>query len=191
MLGIACFFVAVIISCNQAESHADSEVAAISQDSLIKRGNFLVSSMGCNDCHSPKVFGPNGPEPDTSRLLSGHPANAPLPKFDTSTLRSWVLFTPDLTAAVGPWGVSFAANLTPDSSGIGAWTEAQFFRAIREGKSKGLEGNRMLLPPMPWFNYALLSDHDLRAIFTYLKSIKPVKNMVPLPIPPGSADRKG
>ncbi|MCB9297006.1 MAG: hypothetical protein H6559_28375 [Lewinellaceae bacterium] len=45
-----------------------------------------------------------------------------------------------------PWGVSYAANLTSDDTGIYLWTEAQFFRAIREGKYKGLEGSRPLLP---------------------------------------------
>jgi hypothetical protein len=88
------------------------------------------------------------------------------------------------TAVAGPWGVSFSANLTADSTGIGNWTEAQFAIALRQGKSKGLEGNRMLLPPMPWPNYVNLTDADLKAMFTYLKSTKPIKNVVPAPIPP-------
>jgi hypothetical protein len=65
----------------------------------------------------------------------------------------WSLFNEDLTAGVGPWGVSFAANITSDDSGIGTWSLEQFKRALTEGKYQGLEGGRMLLPPMPWFNF--------------------------------------
>lgn len=61
---------------------------------------------------------------------------------------------------------------------------AQFEKAIREGKSKGLDGTRPMLPPMPWPNIAKLSDEDLQAVFTYLKSLPPVKNAVPNPLPP-------
>jgi hypothetical protein len=93
--------------------------------------------------------------------------------------KGWVLFAPDLTAAVGPWGMSFSANISSDQTGIGNWTEEQFFRAIREGKSKGLKESRPLLPPMPWAQYRNLKDDDLRAIFAFLKSTKPVENRVP------------
>lgn len=94
------------------------------------------------------------------------------------------MFYPDLTAAAGPWGISFAANLTPDQSGIGTWTEEQFKKALTQGKFKGIDGARTLLPPMPWFNYTVLKDEDASAIFAYLKSINPVVNVVPQPIPP-------
>jgi hypothetical protein len=96
-----------------------------------------------------------------------------------------VLFNHNITAFVGPWGVSFAANLTSDETGIGNWTEAQFFKAIREGKYKGMDNTRPLLPPMPWNMYRNATDDDLRAIFTYLKSTAPVENRVPAPITPG------
>ena len=154
----------------------------MSAEQQVARGQYLVSIAGCNDCHSPKKMGPNGPEPDPDRLLSGHPQNEPLAHVDTSELKSWALFSPGLTAAVGPWGVSYAANLTSDETGIGLWTEAQFFKAIREGKYKGLEGSRPLLPPMPWPNIAQMTDEDLKAVFAYLKSTKPVRNIVPVPV---------
>jgi hypothetical protein len=88
------------------------------------------------------------------------------------------------TAAVGPWGTSFAANLTPDQTGIGTWTEEQFIRAMKQGKWKGLENSRNLLPPMPWQGYSQLPEDDLKAIFAYLKSIKPIYNSVPMAISP-------
>ena len=148
----------------------------------VARGQYLVTLSGCNDCHSPKKMGPNGPEPDPDRLLSGHPQDEPLAHVDTADLHSWVLFSPGLTAAVGPWGVSYAANLTSDDTGIGLWTEAQFIKCIREGKYKGLEGSRPLLPPMPWPSFAQMTDEDLKAVFAYLKSTKPVRNIVPVPV---------
>ena len=179
----------IIVSCNdvtvKTEVHGE-----ISKDSLVARGKYLVTTMGCGDCHSPKAMGPFGPEEDTTRLLSGHPSNMPTGPIDTTVLRSWMLFNPMLTAIAGPWGMSFSANLTSDSTGIGNWTEAQFFTAIRKGKSKGLEGNRNLLPPMPWFNYAKLTDADLKAIFAFLKSTRPIKNVVPAPVPPTALNKK-
>ncbi len=90
------------------------------------------------------------------------------------------------TAAKGPWGTSFAANLTPDPTGLGNWSEEQFFNAMRKGYYKGIEGGRMLLPLMPWPAYAQMTDEDLRSIFAYLKSLPPVKNIVPAPLPPGA-----
>jgi hypothetical protein len=95
-----------------------------------------------------------------------------------------MLMTADLNAAVGPWGVSFAANLTSDQTGIANWPEENFIRALKEGKFKGIEGGRALLPPMPWQNFARTPDEDLKAIFAYLKSTKPVRNLVPLAIAP-------
>jgi mono/diheme cytochrome c family protein len=194
-----CIFLAVslalsvvtVVSCNQAESKPAVADNIISPDSLLKHGHYLVTIMGCNDCHSPKVFGPHGPEPDTSRLLSGHPADMPIAKIDTNTTKSWVLFNMTATAIVGPWGVSFAANISSDATGIGNWTETQFAKALREGKSKGLDGARMLLPPMPWPCYTQLKDEDLKAIFAYLKSTRPIRNIVPAPIPPSQINKKG
>lgn len=148
----------------------------------VARGQYLVTVGGCNDCHSPKKMGPNGPEPDPERLLSGHPQDEPLARVDTSELGSWVLFSHGLTAAAGPWGVSYAANLTSDDTGIGLWTEEQFIKCIREGKYKGLEGSRPLLPPMPWPSFAQMTDEDLKAVFAYLKSTRPVRNIVPAPV---------
>lgn len=158
--------------------------AGLSQGELIKRGAYLVNTSACHDCHSPKVMTPFGPEPDPDRLLSGYPADMPISEFETETLKNWVLFNQELTSAVGPWGISFAANITSDETGIGNWTEEQFFRAIREGKYKGLEGSRSLLPPMPWQVYRNMTDDDIRSIFAYLKSTVPIANIVPQPISP-------
>ncbi len=173
------------------EEKAPSEaVASLVPDSatLVQRGEYLVTMAGCNDCHSPKQMGPNGPELVPGRMLSGYPADQAVPDFDSKMLsQGFAMFTPDLTAAAGPWGITFAANLTPDETGIGAWTFEQFKRALTEGKSKGLEGGRAILPPMPWVNYVNMTDEDLQAMFAYLKSIPAVSNLVPAPLPPTGA----
>lgn len=130
-----------------------------------------------------------GPAPDPKRLMSGHPAEETLPAVTDKKMIApgqWALFSPSLTAAVGPWGTSFAANLTPDDTGIGNWTYAQFEKALREGKSKGMDGTRPLLPPMPWPNLVKMNDEDMKAIFAYLKSLPPVKNAVPNQLPPAA-----
>lgn len=160
--------------------------AAPSPEELAKRGEYLVTIMGCHDCHSPKRMGPQGPEIIPERMLSGYPAGQPVPEVEAGIVeRGLAVLTPDLTAAIGPWGVSFAANITSHETGIGNWTEEQFRKALTEGKSKGLDGTRPLLPPMPWFNYVNIQDEDLKAIFAYLKSTNPVENVAPNPIPPG------
>ncbi|MGV3529626.1 MAG: diheme cytochrome c-553 [Flavisolibacter sp.] len=176
-----------VISCTDKASAETTDVNAtttISRDSLIHRGEYLVAIMGCNDCHSPKVMGPQGPQIDSSRLLSGHPADLKTSAAPADALQSWVLLSHSGTAAVGPWGTSYAANISSDETGIGNWTEEQFFKAIREGKYKGMDNTRPLLPPMPWQAYRDASDEDLKAIFAYLKSTPPVDNNVPAPQPP-------
>ncbi len=125
-----------------------------------------------------------GPEPDMERRLSGHPAKMPLGNINPEELKSWMLFNQNLTAFVGPWGVSYAANLTSDESGIGSWTERQFIKSMREGKYKGMDNTRPLLPPMPWPNFSKATDEDLKAIYAFLKSTKPIENVVPAPIAP-------
>jgi mono/diheme cytochrome c family protein len=171
-------------SCGSPE-HPLPEPMESAPAELVARGKYLVEIMGCHDCHSPKIMTPEGPVPDPDRLLSGHPSNEMNPPLDPKANPGWVLFSPGLTSAVGPWGTSFSGNLTSDDSGIGNWTEEQFKRAITKGLYKGLEGSRPLLPPMPWQNFKHISDKDVHAIFTYLQSTKPVENVVPAPIAPG------
>jgi len=56
--------------------------------------------------------------------------------------------------------------------------------ALTQGKSKGIVTSRPLLPPMPWQNYVDMKKDDLVAMFAYLKSCKPIDNLVPQPISP-------
>ena len=108
-----------------------AEVMELSAKNEIIRGKYLVGIMGCNDCHSPKKMGENGPELIPELLLSGYPADRPIVNFDSDLIKEgFGIFYPDLTAAAGPWGVSFAGNLTPDETGIGNWSEEQFKTAF-------------------------------------------------------------
>ncbi len=154
--------------------------------SLVKRGEYLVSAGGCNDCHTPWVMTDKGPQPDMTRMLSGHPADAKVPEVPHEVIgpdRWGGVMSPDMTSWGGPWGVSFTANLTPDQvTGLGAWTPEVFITAMRTGKHMG--AGRDILPPMPWYDLAKLNDNDLKAIFAYLQSLKPIVNQVPLPVAP-------
>ena len=134
-----------------------SATAPAVEDSLA-RGRYLATVVGCNDCHTPGYF---FGAPDTTRMLSGSELG-------------WK----------GPWGVSFARNITPDSAtGIGTWTEEQIVTAIRTGQRP--DGSHILLPPMPWPDFSHLTDSDARAIAAYLKSIPAVSHKVPDMVPPG------
>jgi len=178
-------FILLLTGCRNNSKTAIPDSAELSVTQLVQRGEYLVTIMGCNDCHSPKEMGPKGPEIIANLILSGYPATRPFQKVEPELIKKgWILFNADLTAAAGPWGVSFAANLTSDQTGIGNWTEENFRRALKEGKYKGLESFRMLLPPMPWSNFIVISDEDIKAIFQYLKSTVPVNNIVPIPLSP-------
>ena len=127
-------------------------------------------------------------------LLHPHPSSSPRPRFTAQTLHADVIIgsygelaslegpwvwagTGTNTGFYGPWGVSYAANLTPDVSGLQIWTEDMFIRAIRTGKHMGQ--SRPIAPPMPWPVYRNLTDEDLAAVYAYLRTIPPVRNNVP------------
>lgn len=182
---IAILEIFALVHCTNSQKEEPAETAAAPSEALVKKGEYLVTILGCHDCHSPKKMGPQGPELIPELMLSGYPADRPLGKVSKEALEGgWALFNADLTAGVGPWGASFAANITSDESGIGNWSLEQFKKALTQGKAKGLDEGRMLLPPMPWFNFKEMKDEDIEAIFNYLKSTNPVNNVVPAPIPP-------
>jgi hypothetical protein len=152
-------------------------------------GEHLVTILDCNVCHTPKKMTDKGPVWDMDLMLSGRPAERPGLDIDRKEIESKGLtVTGDLTEWAGPWGISYAGNLTPHETGIGTWSEEQFFLAMREGKFKGLAESRTLLPPMPWQSFSHMTDDELKAIFSYLKSIKPVENIVPAALPPVAAE---
>ena len=176
-------------SVTAAESALANEPAATTPTvapDRVARGKYVVTVSGCNDCHTPWIAGPNGPEPDMSRMLSGHPEGDALPPAPAPSGPWIVAAAATNTAWSGPWGVSFTANLTPDpETGLGRWTQRNFTETLRTGRHMGR--GRAILPPMPIPMYKHFTDADLEAIFAYLQSIPPVRNRVPEPLPPGPA----
>jgi hypothetical protein len=168
------------------KSSSAAKASAPAPTERVARGKYLVSIMGCHDCHTPWHVGPNGPEPDMTRMLSGHPQDLKMPA-PVAQNGPWVWQGAGTnTAFAGPWGISFTANLTPDVlTGLGIWTEDMFIKAIRTGKHFGV--SRPILPPMPWTVYRNATDEDLKSVYAYLRSIPPVKNLVPDPVPPAPA----
>jgi mono/diheme cytochrome c family protein len=150
----------------------------------MERGAHLVRTMGCNDCHTPWKLGPRGPEPDMTRSLNGHPADLVMPPPPALPAGPWVwMGAATNTAFAGPWGVSFAANLTPDKeTGLGDWTEEMFIQTMKTGRHQGK--GRAVLPPMPYPIIAALDDADIKALFAYLQSLPPVRSRVPAPVDP-------
>src|SRR5262245_33816754 len=61
----------ITVACNSAPPPAPADTTP--KLTPVQRGEYLVKTSGCNDCHTPVKNGPNGPEPDMSRMLSGHP----------------------------------------------------------------------------------------------------------------------
>src|SRR5262249_30243745 len=127
---------------------AEEKAAALAQPTMtpLQRGQYIAVITGCNDCHTPGTF---YGAPDMNRALSGSELG-------------WK----------GPWGVSYAANLTPDSAtGMGTWTNVEIERALRSGVKK--DGSP-ILPPMPWPDFARMNPEDMAALITYLRSIPAV-----------------
>lgn len=195
LLLVGCFSF-LMIACNSPE--ANNEVNANennekSNEDRIAEGQKMITIGGCNDCHSPKIMSQFGPKIDSSKFLAGHWAQDSLPPVYAGVLQpgNWLAMTPSITAFAGPWGISYAANITSDSTtGIGAWTEHNFIQAMKTGKHMGMENERPIMPPMPYENLAQLSDDELKSIFAYLKSTTPISNRVPAPVPPNQVATK-
>jgi len=80
----------------------------------------------------------------------------------------------------GPWGVVASANITADATGIGYYDEALFIQAMRTGYVKA----RQLKSIMPFGEFGGLTDDDLKAMFAYVRTLKPVKHRVDNSLPP-------
>jgi mono/diheme cytochrome c family protein len=123
----------------------------------IAHGKYLVSVMGCTDCHTPGHF--LGKE-DESRYLGGSEAGFSIPGL----------------------GVFYGPNLTSDNeTGLGKWTEAQIVTALTKGETPG---GRILAPAMPWRHFAGLTPDDAASIAAFLKTLPAVHNRVPGPFGP-------
>ena len=179
-------FVISLASACAAPAPLPAPAAALAVQPPLERGRYLVTIGACADCHTPFKLGANGPEPDMSRMLSGHPEGLKLPPAPRmSPPWAWAGVGTN-TAFAGPWGISYAINLTPDAdTGLGNWTEEMFMQAMRTGKHMG--ASRPILPPMPWPAIGKMTDEDLKSVFTYLRSLPPIVNHVPAYADPKAA----
>jgi mono/diheme cytochrome c family protein len=124
------------------------------------RGKYLVTVMGCNDCHTPGYF---FGKPDMTRFLGGSEVGFEIPGL----------------------GVFHGPNLTADKdTGLGGWTDAQIAIAMTTGKRPD---GRELAPIMPFRAFANLTKDDVASIVAFLRALPPVKNKVGGPY--GSAEQ--
>jgi mono/diheme cytochrome c family protein len=122
--------------------------------SQLPRGEYLATIMDCGGCHT---TGALAGQPDPRMHLAGSTIGFGVPNV----------------------GVFWPPNLTSDrETGLGAWSEADIVQAIRAGMRPD---GRVLVPVMPWPNYAALTDEDAQALARYLKNLPPIRHAVPPP----------
>ena len=180
----AAILLTAVLSTASLQADGTGGAGPQSKADQIARGEYLVEIMGCHDCHTPAKMGPNGPEQDRSRALSGHPEQLVMPPAPSLPPGPWVAsIAATFTAFASPGGTVFTRNLTPDKeTGLGDWTVEEFIATMKTGRERGK--GRPVLPPMPVQNLRALSDTDIRALFAYLQSIPAIKNRTPQPIEP-------
>ena len=80
-----------LYACSNAKSTDDKKSPVPTQAEMVKRGEYLVASIGCDDCHSPKKMGANGPELIPELRFSGYPSDRPIQKeLGTSGKMGWM-----------------------------------------------------------------------------------------------------
>jgi hypothetical protein len=129
----------------------DSNMAPPASDA-VKYGGYLTMVADCGTCHSPLT--PQGP--DHTRMYAGGYI------FDLGSNKI------------------ASANITPDSTGIGGWTEERFlgkFITYRDSSQINRNpGNQNTIMPLSLF--AGMKDEDIKAIYAYLRTVQPIKNVV-------------
>ncbi len=134
----------------------------------VRRGEYLVELLGCGACHTDGAL--EG-APQIDRALAGSSIG--------------IAFTNPLGTETP--GIVFPPNITPDDeTGIGSWSDQQIERAVRIGLGRHA-GRRIAV--MPWQGYTKMTDEDVTAVVSYLRSIEPVRHQVPDEVVPGQTTR--
>ena len=138
-----------------------------SESVMVARGHYIATAIqGCG-CHTRE-------KPDGSKDENWHYAGSPNPAPPAGPPANAGWTSPR-------WKRIYARNITPDQeTGIGKWTEANFIRAMRTGLTPD---GRVLDAQMPWEAFQKITDRDLKSLWAYLKTIKPIKNKAPDGIP--------
>ncbi len=140
---------------------------AQTKEELLSRGKYIFTAIqGCG-CHTSRNRDGGY---NMNMYLAGAPSNPP-PKGPPANT-GW---------RNARWKRLYAKNITPDpETGIGKWTESDFITAMRTG----LTPDRKILDPfMPWGHFKGITDRDLKAMWAYLRTVKPIKSKVPKSIP--------
>lgn len=158
LLGAGLVLIAAVGAVVAFAATTKSAASAGEKALAIARGKYLATIMGCGDCHTPgTLFG----GPNMQHMFAGSEVG-------------WK----------GPWGVSFARNLTPDlDTGLGYWSEAELIKFFKTGNKPD---GKQALPPMPWLTTAQLKDADLHALVAYLQSLPKISHIVPDAVAPGT-----
>jgi mono/diheme cytochrome c family protein len=148
--------VATLVSLYEPKQRPASSETVERTPARLERGKYLVDSvLGCMDCHSTRDFNRLG-GPVVAGLGAGGLCRG---------------------AEDGAPGRVCTPNITPDpETGIGAWTDGEVLRAIREGVDRQ---GKALFPMMPYTEYRHLSDEDARSVVAYLRTLPPIKKVVP------------
>ena len=123
---------------------------------VVNYGKYLVNAASCIDCHT---------QMDKGKLMEGkeYAGGREFPFPDGSVVRS--------------------SNISPDAgSGIGSWNEARFLSVFHNNTDSALLAKKIAPGEyntiMPWTMYATMKESDLKAIYAYLKTVKPISNSV-------------
>ena len=145
--------------------------SADTQTELIARGRYIATAIqGCG-CHTRE-------KRDGGKDASWHYAGSPNPAPAAGPPANAGWSSPR-------WKKIYAPNITPDlETGIGKWTEAEFIRSMRTGITPD---GRVLDAQMPWHAFQKITDRDLKSLWAYLKTVKPIKHTPPENVP---ADKK-
>ena len=141
------------------------------QDDVLQHGKYIATIAGCTDCHTPLKAEYQDPSKYTLEQLQVISFNAAAALDETKLLSGGRPFD------LGPAGVLFTRNLTPDQeTGLGAWTDEQVKLAVKTGVN---HDGKILFPVMPYHVYNGMADADMDAVVAYLRSVNAVSNQVP------------
>jgi mono/diheme cytochrome c family protein len=177
VLLIAVAAVVMVYSAAAQDSTATQEADATEEatgdsDPLLERGRYLAQIGACIDCHTPYK-----PEfADFSAITPEQLQQLGLYTLDTQDTET-MLLAGGRPFDLGPAGVLFSRNITPDEeTGIGLWTDQEIENAVRIGVRP--DGSR-LHPLMPYRNLYNLSREDMTALIAFLRSVPAIKSEVP------------
>ena len=145
----------VVLMIKSAPQPLPGRVSSPSSSDMLAYGKHLVSVAGCGHCHTPEESG---------HVVAGMEFAGGM-EFRT------------------PAGTVVSANITPDAkTGIGSWTEDAFVSRFRQYREYAMNGAPPVSPEsftlMPWLAYSELEEVDIRAIYRYLRTLKPIDHKV-------------